>query len=414
MHHEHEHISWKVVYVATTFSLLVLALAYYLISPKSDEYFTEEKIDKLAEFSETKVSGRKNGQKIWELYAAAGWTTVDQKVTFLKDVKDGEILLNNSLAVKELACPLAKAYQGSDMVEAFGYPDDKHEGTSQLTALINLGTLSDPKQPAKTEWTKMIADYLKHEPDRKLTEVKENITLTKKGLDIFAQRMMVYHENKLAVIEGDVRLTRSNGTLTADKLNYYSENEKLEAQNKVAVTITKNKKNTKLKCDQAIFFSDIAKPMELKGNVEVRQGKKAAVAERGTYRETEEELILSGKTRAIFEKAADIIGEDSATKLKNEEGKKLLQEKTTLTCDELVISTKNGNATARGRVDVTQKKNEAKSDLAAYEENKDLLTLTGNVLLKKQDIWVSAREVLVSIKDETFTAVGSVEAEFKL
>ena len=66
MHHEHDHISWKIIYVATIFSFIVLGIAYYLISPRSTEYFNEEKTDKLAEFNSTNISGRKHGKKIWE------------------------------------------------------------------------------------------------------------------------------------------------------------------------------------------------------------------------------------------------------------------------------------------------------------------------------------------------------------
>jgi hypothetical protein len=34
--------------------------------------------------------------------------------------------------------------------------------------------------------------------------------------------------------------------------------------------------------------------------------------------------------------------------------------------------------------------------------------------MKKESEWISAKQVTVSIRDETFEAVGAVEAEFKL
>ena len=42
-----ENISWKIVYLATTFSLLVLGIAYYLIAPHDNTFFSEEKINKI-------------------------------------------------------------------------------------------------------------------------------------------------------------------------------------------------------------------------------------------------------------------------------------------------------------------------------------------------------------------------------
>jgi hypothetical protein len=34
--------------------------------------------------------------------------------------------------------------------------------------------------------------------------------------------------------------------------------------------------------------------------------------------------------------------------------------------------------------------------------------------MKKKDKWVNARQIVVSVNDETFQARGSVEAEFKI
>jgi len=100
--------------------------------------------------------------------------------------------------------------------------------------------------------------------------------------------------------------------------------------------------------------------------------------------------------------------------LKNPEARKFLKEKTVLYADRLDLSTKTSNAKAYGSVLVVQNEKEAKADMAIYDDKEETMVLTGNVYLKKKDDWVKAEKVLVSVRNETFEAVGSVEAEFKI
>jgi lipopolysaccharide export system protein LptA len=65
-------------------------------------------------------------------------------------------------------------------------------------------------------------------------------------------------------------------------------------------------------------------------------------------------------------------------------------------------------------VEVTQKGREARSETAVYDDKNETLTLTGNVHMKKAKEWISAGKVIVSVRDETFEALGSAEAQFKL
>ncbi|MFH1361675.1 MAG: LptA/OstA family protein [bacterium] len=411
---DHDQISWKIVYLATTFSLLVLGIAYYFMSPQDATFFSKEKTEKIAEFKSTRVSGRKQGKKIWEFSALEGWTITDRSATFLKDVTDGDLYINEKLAVTKLVAPLAKAYQGSEVVEAFGYPTGEKKGESKLTALLNLGRMSDPKNEKATEWTKLVADSLKYDPNKKVSEIQGDIKLAKKDSTIYSQYMMVYHEAKTATIYGDLRLERSDGTLRSDKLFYYSQDEKLEAKENVDITIKNKGLTTKIKTNQAIFYNEISEPMTFYGSIEVSQPKKLAIAKQGFYSQKENKLVLSQGVKAIFEKASAIIGDDSAKKLKGEKEQEVLKEKTLLNSDKLVFSTRSGDATASGSVHVTQKGKEAKSDQAIFNDESDILTLTGNVYIKQEDGWVSAKQVIVSVADETLEATGSVEAKFKL
>ncbi len=400
-----ENLAWKIVYIAAIFSMIVMGIAYYFISPRESPFFTEEKATKIAEFKETRVSGRKEGKKVWEFYAQEGWTSTDREITYLHNIRNGQMYMNGNLVVTKLSAPQAKAYRHSEIVEVFGPP---------LHAYLELGKISHPEKKDGTEWTRMTAKHLKYIPDAKRSEISGDVELHKKDSSIRAQSISIDHENKIADISEDVRLTRADGDLRARRMRYLSNEEKLEAEEEVKIVIQEGRITTRINSDHASFSTDISRDMTVSGNLEVNQGKKAAVGEKGTYSQKKKELLIQGNVTAIFEKAGVFIRADTAQKLRNPEGQKILEEKTLLASDELILSTESGDARASGAVHVTQKGREARSERAVYDDAKEVLTLTGNVSMKKGEEWVSAQRVVVSVKDESVEAVGRVEAELKL
>ncbi len=399
-----ENISWKIVYIACIFSLIIMGITYYLISPQESEFFTEEKTEKIAEFKGTRFSSRKNKKKAWEFYAEEGWTTKDRNITHLKKVERGKIYQDGKIVVSKLTAPGAKVFNRSEIIEAAG----------PLNALLNLGRISNPNEGKPEEWTKMTADFLKHFPKEKRSEMREKVELHKKDSSIYAKEINIDHDKNIADIKGEIRLKRKDAILTSDKMQYLSRQEKLSADGNIDLNIREGSRRTKLKCDHASFFTDMARDMHLVGNLDVVQGKKIAVAGEGIYSQKRKELTMKKSVKAIFEKARAILQEKTVKNLKSREAKKILKEKTVLTSKELVFSTRSGDAKASGSVLVSLKGREAKADFAEYNEKKETLTLSGNVFMKKGTTWVKAKEVIVSVKHETFEAIGAVEAEFNL
>lgn len=399
-----ENLSWKIVYIAAIFSLIVMGFAYYLISPRESPFFTEKKMEKIAEFKNARISGRKEGKKVWVFFAKEGWTTKDREITYLNKVSKGSIYMDGKLVVSQLTAPRAKAYRHSEIVEVFG----------PLRAYLELGKMSKPKNNDQTEWTRMTAKYLKYIPKGKCSEIKEDVVLHKKDSTIYAQEIKIDHEKKIADITGKIKLKRKDGYLRSDRMQYFSNEERLEADGNVDLNIREGKVETKLKSDHASFYTDLAKDMAISGNLEVVQGKKLAIGRNGIYSQEKKDLLIKGKAKAIFEKARVILKEETVQNLKGPEAKKILKQKTILTSEELVLSTRSGDAKASGSVFVAQKGREAKSEHALYDEKKETLTLFGKVYMKKGKDWVSAKKVVVSVRDETFEAFGAVEAEFKL
>ncbi len=407
-----EDFSWKIVYIACIFSLLILGFAYYLISPKESPYFTTEKMQKIAEFKTTRISGRKEGKKVWELFADEGWTDKDRIATYLIRVKDGKIYRNEKLIVTDLTAPKAKAYRHSEIVEVFG---------PGIKAYLELSRLSKNPDRPKSEWTRMTAKHMKYMPKEKRSIIRGDIELHQKNQSIYAQDISIDYDRSVADISNNVKVVRTDGYLTADFLQYYSDEERFEADGHVYLNLTEVEIKTEIKAKHASLYTDITKDIVISGNVETVQGKKYAVAQNGVYSQQKKELDLRGDVKAVFEKAKAILKEDTSEKLKSEEGRKILEEKTILTADELVFSTETGDARAKGSVVVTQKNREAKADSAVYNEQDEIIILTGDVFMKKEKVtpeageeWVKAKQVIISVKDETFEARGAVDAVFRL
>ncbi|KPJ65618.1 hypothetical protein AMJ44_09795 [candidate division WOR-1 bacterium DG_54_3] len=409
-----ENLSWKIVYLATIFSLIIMGIAYYFIAPRESPFFTEEKMEKIAEFKTARIAGRKKGEKVWEFFAKEGWTAKDREITYLYEVSKGKIYKDGDLVVSDLSAPWAKAYRHSEIVEAFGHPEGKKEGRSKLHAYLELGKISKDESNHGREWTKLTANYLKYIPAEKCSIIEGDVELQKNDSSISSQKIKVDHEQKVADISEEIRLKRKDGFLVSDRLKYISDEERLEADGHVTLNVSEGQLKTQVKSKHASFYTDIAKDVSFLGSLEALQGKKLAIAQAGVYSQEKKELVMKGEVKAIFEKAQVVLKEETVQNLKNPEAQGILKEKTILTSNQLIFSTRNGDAQARGSVYVTQKGREAKSELALYNEEEEILTLTGNVFMKKEKEWVSAEKVMVSVRDETFEAIGAVEAEFKL
>ncbi len=397
-----ENLAWKMVYAAALFSLLILGIAYYLMSPRDYAALDEDKLDRAAEFRQTRVAGRKDGQKVWEFSAGSGWTEKRSQRTNLTAVTGGRLYSGGQLVITDLTAPRALAGRNADFVEAGG----------PLTARLDLKRLSSSKE--KGRWSKLNAGYIKYVPSEKRSEIKENVTLAMTDGTIRAERIVVDHEKRTASITDNVRVRRADGLIRTASLEYWAGPERADVPLPLDLDLKEKQLSTKVKAGRGTFFMDINKDIALAGGLEVTQGKKAAVAESGSYSRRQNRLLLRGRTRTILEKAAALLKTDTIAKVHQADVKDILRQKTVLTADEIVFSTRTGDARAAGHVVVTQKGKEAKADAAAYDDKRELLKLSGNVYLKKGEDWIACRQVIISIGKETFEALGVKEARFKL
>ncbi len=406
-----ENLSWKIVYFAALFSLVILGIAYYFITPRESPYFSTEKIERIAEMKNARIEGRREGQRLWELRARDGWTSKDRQTTFLNSVYEGKMYSDGKLSIYGLSAPQVKVEGRDALIEAFS------QGDKRLSAQVDLGKLKTSKKD-RSDWVSLSADHIKFWPQEKRSEITGRVRLVKKEWTITCDRINIDHNLKNASLSGDIRIHRKDGLINTDTLEYSGEQEQLRLDQNTFFNLRSGKIRTKIKCRQAVMYNDPERDILLYGSLEVTQGKKLAIAREGNYSRARGGLDLRGETKTVIEKAQALLRPDTVGKLQNPDTKTILREKTVVTSNSLFFSTRTGDARATGSVEVTQRGREARSDSAVYDDKKEIITLIGNVYLKKAGPagkvdWVRCREVSISVPKETFEAVGAVEAEFK-
>lgn len=398
-----ESSSWKVIILAALFSLGVLGIAYFLISPRDTIFFNETKLEKIAEFKQARIEGRRDGKKLWEFKVGYAWTDKAQEVTSLQGIsigriydKDGQAVLNN------LSAPRGQTFRHSEIVEAF-----------DTRARLNLGRFGKSGSK-KADWVNIRADHIKYVPVEKKSWLDGQVRLTQRDGRIRADDLVIDHEKKTALLTNRIKVDRRDGLISADTLEYLGEAEQLTAVGHVDMRLKESSQKTRIKSQQATFYLDINHDINLAGSLEVAQGKKLSVADNGTYSRRQKRLALSGRTKTVLEKAAAVLRQDSLARLDSPDQQELLKEKTVVLANEIFFSIKTGDARAVGSVEVTQKGREARGDSAFYNEKNEVLSLTGNVFMKKGEDWISCRQVIISVQKQSFEALGVKEAMFKL
>lgn len=402
-----ENSPWKAVYWGVIFSLVLLGIIYFFISPRDSTYFQTIKEEKAAEFNQTRIAGRKDQKRSWEFNAEKGWVSKDQEISYLTNVKNGVIYKNDKPIIQKLFAPLAKVFRRSEIIEAY---TEKPEN-SNFHSMINLGRITND---SKSEWAKISANSLKYFPQNKRSELDGKVKLIKNDSSFFAPRIEVDHEKRSAFMPQRTLLTRDDLRVEANSMEYFSDQEKIIANGDIKMIIRKGKNKTIISCQHCEFNTEMKEDIILSGSIEAIQGAKAAVGDEGIYSNAKKELYLKGRVKAVFEKAQVFLKDQTLQKLKNNEAQSLLKTKTFITCKNLIFSNSNSDAKAWDTVFITQKGKEAKAQEAFYSDNEETITMNGNVYLKKEGKWVSAQQIIVSVVNETFEAIGSVEAEFKI
>jgi len=359
-------------------SVILFAIAAFVIIKLSDKISIIQTFipEKIAVFKQVHMSGRE-GSDSWEIYAHEGWTGRDKNVTTFEFVTKAEIDKGGRPLLKDLTARRMKVSRNKD-IEILKKAEGEKDGKRYLDALIDFNAVSNKNK--KRKFSTITADVIKFNPNTKQALITGNIRILKDKMTIRSERISIDLDANIATFEGRSFFIKKDSKLSADSaVSYFDEDR--------------------------IFMS---------GSIEVKQKNKTAVSDNATYDDLSKTIVLSSNVRTVIEKLKNIMKEKSAEKVKGEEAKKALQERTIITCNRLRLSTENGDCTAYGKVLVSQKDKEAKSDEAVYSEDSENIVLKGNVYMKRKNDWVKANKVIISVDKETFEAVGAVETIFKV
>jgi len=335
---------------------------------------------KILEFRNTRLIGRGNGKKQWEVLAEEIWSTKNQSLVTFEHVKDGLVYKNGRAVVKGLVARRVKYHKFTKKIEAFGVVPDEENKKRNLTALVDVRNISSREAERESRFIRVQADAITYKPDEEKAVAEGGVRVFEDDFSVNGDRMEIDGGTRKAVVTGNVTVSKEDTTITGRTLTANFENDSYA----------------------------------LTDEVEILQKDKAAVGDRATMWGDTGSIKLEGNVKFLIEKGTAIVEKDATKKLRGEESKKIMEGKTVLTCDVLKLSTHGRDADASGNVLIEQQNRRARSDSAIYNGSSENITLFGNVFIEKGGEWLKTHKVIVSVSRESFEALGGIEAEFKI
>jgi len=316
------------------------------------------------------ITGKEGENKAWRIKADECWSGRDKNKSVFENVSYCAIFEDGYPVVKGLTARRIIVNSRNKDIEVFRNVD----GKGWLTAKIDFNRANN-----KEDYSTLFADYIRFNPDTEKGIVKDNILILKEDLTIEAREVSLDLDKNIAIFSGEPRFRKGGDLMIGKTATSYLDKDQLDIS-----------------------------------SIEVYQENKMAFADAGLMDDANRVLTLKGHVRAVVEKAEEALKKGSIDKISESETKRSLQEKTVTESDQMVLNFDNKNFTAQGNVIVTQKGKKARSDFAEYDEDSENIIMTGNVYMERENGWIKTKKIIVSVKDETFHAMGDVETEFMI
>ena len=384
-------------------SVVVLGLIYLYMFAPDVQMLKKQGSKKTMEASLITVKGREKGRPSYEIYAEKASSDRDQSIIDIENISRGTVFGNKGIILKDLKAGYATIHQFTNLIEASG-ADKK-----PLTALIDLKGASG-KEEGKKEFSLLKAESLKYHTNTKRGSIK-NGSLSNKRFKILGNGIEVNTSAETAVFYPSPVAETPSQHIKATTLESFYGQELLKGYGNTELKLDKGK--TTVKAD-TLEFSTEDYSGHMDGNIRFSQKGKFSTADRLDYNDKTKTAVLKGTVKMIIERGSAVLKESTIQKIRNAETKKMLKDGMLLLCEKLSVSTRSGNATAEGKVDLLQKKNRARSDRAYFDEDKETVTMTGNVYVEKEGQWLKTRKVIASLAREEFEAIGGVETLIKV
>jgi lipopolysaccharide assembly outer membrane protein LptD (OstA) len=249
----------------------------------------------------------------------------------------------------------------------------------------------------RQEETTLTASTLRYEARTGDVTAEGGVTLVQPGSRLTGGRLLANLLAKRADVRGNVVLVRAPGPPPSPA-------------DRAAAALAKEE--TTIAAGRIVFRWDINEA-EAEEGVVVTQRDKKATADRMTYSEPANRLVMIGRVEVEQASGEWLVREGLASPPRDPHWREALASPTRLTCTRLTMALRERDIVAEGPLTVTQKNRTATGDRGEYTEATRLLVITGNARLQDADGQrLRADRVVVSLVDETFEAEGNVEAEF--
>lgn len=382
---------------------VVIGLAYLYIFAPDVQLLKKQGERRTIEASLITVKGREKGKPSYEIFAEKASSDRDQSVIDIENIESGTVYGEHGIFLKKLKAGFSTIYLYTNLIEARG--GDK----TPLTALIDISGASGKKKGRK-EFSLLKAESLQYHTNTKKGTVK-NGSLSNKRFKIRANGIEINTADETALFYPFPAAETPSQHIKATTLESFYGQELLKGYGETEVKLDKGK--TTVKAD-FLEFSTENYGGHMEKNIRFSQKGKFSTADQLDYIDRSKTAILTGNVKTIIKKGSAVLKESSINKIRNAETRKMLRDGMLMNCEKLSVSTKNGNATAEGKVVLLQKKNRAKSDRAFFDEKKETVTMTGNVYIEKEGQWLKTQKVIASLSKEEFEAVGGVETLIKV
>jgi lipopolysaccharide transport protein LptA len=230
------------------------------------------------------------------------------------------------------------------------------------------------------------------------TAADGGVEVTQAGTTLTAAALHYRMATGDVTAEGDIRIVQPGTVLTGRRLTGNLRTRRAEVRDDV--TLVRTPTSTAERANESVAVTAARVVIRWETNeadaeerVVVRQRDRVATADRLTYSEPQNRLVLAG----------GVVVEETGSR----------GEVTRLTCVRLVMTLRARDFTVEGPLRVTQKDRWATGERGAYAEATRRLVVTGNVVVEEGDgRRLTADRVTVSLADDTFEAEGNVQTQF--
>jgi lipopolysaccharide export system protein LptA len=374
----------------------------------SDEFLENKPVEKKVEMQNIVLTGYSRGLLSWLIKGKYVWTSYDLDHPIVEHVYDGTLYDAGKVVLKNFSARRVNVTVQQESLFA---------DQGMRAALVRM---VDGKEQIVDVW----AEQLQYFSQEKKSFVRQKVIIKDESnnLEIEAQNAQIDHSHNTVSFGNDFVLKTKDSEVLGDALICSIDEQRCEVNGNARIhkqaEQTKDndafrREDTDVRGNRLLVISSSGNSQVIvEGAVTIRQIDKQGYADQAVYADATHTVILTGNAGVVFDRSDWLLDKETIRKIKNKEAQSAVREKLIMKANALVIDTKTKDLIADTGVWVQLKNKEAKSRHAVYDSKAEVITLTGDVSLKKSDgSWVDAQTVVVNAKNEEFKADGQVESK---